>query len=232
MKPWLPAAATMKPFTGRRERRGLLGDKDADVLFLTLTTLLNSDGSLLDASVIKDGMDSVEQYPQWTPHLTLGYPDSPATLAEEPEAITIDRLALAGRGTNAPPYPWEQTWLTTTCEPTPLMTLIDVVESVPFWESLCPEGTPSGDRRQFGAGALRSCPLPLPLSYQRVNMDGHDGSVRVGTIERAWRKGSARVRALDACSPPSLKSTKSSASWLNRAAGLACPSTPTTSKSR
>lgn len=75
-------------------------------------------------------------------------------------------------------------------EPTPTDDLIDVVEAVPFWGVLAPEGTPSGDRRQFGAGSLRSRPLPLPLSYQRVNMEGHDGSVRVGNIERAWRKGS------------------------------------------
>ncbi len=183
------AAATMKPFTVAVKSRGLLGDKDADVLFLDADDLAEQRQALLDVPVIKDGMDSVEQYPQWTPHLTLGYPDSPATLAEEPEAITVDRLAL-WVGKERTTYPLGADMADDDFEPTPTDDLIDVVEAVPFWGVLAPEGTPSGDRRQFGAGSLRSRPLPLPLSYQRVNMDGHDGSVRVGTIERAWRKGS------------------------------------------
>ena len=183
------AAAAMKPFTVAVKSRGLLGDKDADVLFLDADDLAEQRQALLDVPVIKDGMDSVEQYPQWTPHLTLGYPDSPATLAEEPEAITIDRLAL-WVGNERTTYPLGADMADDDFEPTPTDDLIDVVEAVPFWGVLAPEGTPSGDRRQFGAGSLRSRPLPLPLSYQRVNMDGHDGSVRVGTIERAWRKGS------------------------------------------
>ena len=183
------AAAAMKPFTVAVKSRGLLGDKDADVLFLDIDDLAEQRQALLDVPVIKDGMDSVEQYPQWTPHLTLGYPDGPATLAEEPEAITIDRLAL-WVGKERTTYPLGADMADDDFEPTPTDDLIDVVESVPFWGVLAPEGTPSGDRRQFSAGALRSRPLPLPLSYQRVNMDGHDGSVRVGTIERAWRKGS------------------------------------------
>jgi hypothetical protein len=183
------AAAAMKPFTVAVKSRGLLGDKDADVLFLDADDLAEQRQALLDVPVIKDGMDSVEQYPQWTPHLTLGYPDSPATLAEEPEAITVDRLAL-WVGKERTTYPLGADMADDDFEPTPTDDLIDVVEAVPFWGVLAPEGTPSGDRRQFGAGSLRSRPLPLPLSYQRVNMDGHDGSVRVGTIERAWRKGS------------------------------------------
>ena len=183
------AAAAMKPFTVAVKSRGLLGDKEADVLFLDIDDLAEQRQALLDVPVIKDGMDSVEQYPQWTPHLTLGYPDGPATLAEEPEAITIDRLAL-WVGKERTTYPLGADMADDDFEPTPTDDLIDVVESVPFWGVLAPEGTPSGDRRQFSAGALRSRPLPLPLSYQRVNMDGHDGSVRVGTIERAWRKGS------------------------------------------
>ena len=183
------AAAAMKPFTVAVKSRGLLGDKDADVLFLDADDLAEQRQALLDVPVIKDGMDSVEQYPQWTPHLTLGYPDSPATLTEEPEAITVDRLAL-WVGKERTTYPLGADMADDDFEPTPTDDLIDVVEAVPFWGVLAPEGTPSGDRRQFSAGALRSRPLPLPLSYQRVNMDGHDGSVRVGSIERAWRKGS------------------------------------------
>lgn len=66
---------------------------------------------------------------------------------------------------------------------------IDIaVDPVPFWGVVAPEDVMSGDNRKFAAGALRSRPLPIPLSYQRVNEPGHDGSVRVGNIERMWRK--------------------------------------------
>lgn len=66
---------------------------------------------------------------------------------------------------------------------------LDIVEDpVPFWGVLAPEDVESGDGRMFGAGSLRSRPLPLPLAYQRVNEPGHDGSVKVANIERTWRK--------------------------------------------
>ena len=61
-------------------------------------------------------------------------------------------------------------------------------DPVPFWGVLAPEDTMSGDGRKFAKDSLRSRPLPLPLASQRVNEPGHDGSVKIGNIERMWRK--------------------------------------------
>lgn len=61
-------------------------------------------------------------------------------------------------------------------------------DPTPFWGVLAPEGVMSGDMRKFAPNALRTRSLPLPLSWQRQNNDGHDGSVVVANIERAWRR--------------------------------------------
>ena len=73
------------------ERRGELGPKDADVLFFdknwTARTLEQFRSNLLKDPVIFGMYNSVEQFPQWTPHLTLGYPDAPAKEPEGDERI-------------------------------------------------------------------------------------------------------------------------------------------------
>ena len=195
----------------------------------TLTTLPNSDRSLLDASVIRTAWTRSSNTPVDAP------PD--ARLLRTARQLWLKSLGHHHRPTGTMGrerthhLPFRGTDMADDdFEPTPLMT------SSTSWSrcrsgSPCPEGTPSGDRRQFGAGALRSRPLPLPLSYQRVNMDGHDGSVQWGPSS-AHGGRLARVRRWTPAHLRPLKSTKSSASWLNRAAGWACPSTPTTSKSR
>ena len=53
---------------------------------------------------------------------------------------------------------------------------------LPFTAVLCPEGVRSGDGRQFAPQSLNWRDLPLPLSWQRVNAERHDGSTVVGHI--------------------------------------------------
>lgn len=64
------------------DHRGELGPEDADVLFFdknwTARKLEEFRSSLLKDPVISGMYNSVEQFPEWTPHLTLGYPDAPA----------------------------------------------------------------------------------------------------------------------------------------------------------
>lgn len=64
------------------DSRGKLGDKDADVLFFNKdycpTMLYNARSYFLADPEIKQAYDSTEQYPDWVPHLTMGYPESPA----------------------------------------------------------------------------------------------------------------------------------------------------------
>jgi hypothetical protein len=62
--------------------------------------------------------------------------------------------------------------------------------AVPFHAVLAPEGVKSGDGRRFSAGSLRVRPLPLPLTWQKVSAEGHDGNVTVSKIEQIVRVGS------------------------------------------
>lgn len=65
-------------------RRGTLGPEDADVVFFedwnlrNLRNLRDFRSYLLKNDAISTMWNAVEQFPEWTPHLTLGYPDSPA----------------------------------------------------------------------------------------------------------------------------------------------------------
>lgn len=81
------------------DRRGELGDDKADVLFFQdnweLPRLRDFRSQLLKDNNIKKAYDSVEQFPIWTPHLTLGYPESPAKPTKERIYwVQFDRIAL------------------------------------------------------------------------------------------------------------------------------------------
>lgn len=61
---------------------------------------------------------------------------------------------------------------------------------------LAPVGKPTGDGRMFAAGALSSRDLPMPLRFQRADVQGHSGAVVVGRItkidftdEGVWGEG-------------------------------------------
>lgn len=63
------------------ERRGALGDQEADVLFfdkLSAKTVADFRSNLLANEELAKAYLSVDQHPEWTPHLTLGYPSKPA----------------------------------------------------------------------------------------------------------------------------------------------------------
>ena len=71
------------PFGLDVDYRGLLGDDKADVLFFkrdrySFRDLEEFRGQLLMNNDIRDAYDSAEQFPEWRPHLTLGYPEKPA----------------------------------------------------------------------------------------------------------------------------------------------------------
>lgn len=60
----------------------------------------------------------------------------------------------------------------------------------PWQGILTVEGAESGDGRMFSLGSLDWAQLPLPLMYQPANVGGHNGSIMVGQITQAARKGS------------------------------------------
>lgn len=60
--------------------------------------------------------------------------------------------------------------------------------SVPFYGVLAPEGVPTADGRKFAVDSMRWRELPIPMLWQKVTGEGHDGSVTVGVIEQIERR--------------------------------------------
>src|SRR3982750_3711649 len=90
------------PFGLTVDYRGVLGPDEADVLFFkkswSCRALEEFRGQLLQNNDIRDAYDSIPQFAEWTPHLTLGYPETPAK--EDPRDypginwVQFDRIAL------------------------------------------------------------------------------------------------------------------------------------------
>jgi hypothetical protein len=86
------------------DRRDILGEEEADVLFFSKTkwsgfeTVNEFRSYLLKDNNIRTAYDSVEQFPEWIPHLTLGYPDTPAKPDERDYPgityVQFDRIAV------------------------------------------------------------------------------------------------------------------------------------------
>lgn len=95
------ANTSLKRFSLDVDRRGTLGKDDADVVFFRgwdLPDLKQFRSHLLKDDNIAKAFNSVEQFPDWEPHLTLGYPDKPAAkpkgLYERVSWVHFDRIAL------------------------------------------------------------------------------------------------------------------------------------------
>ena len=85
------AASMFRPFYALVERRGVLWNDNADVLFFYKQELSHVEefrATLLQNDQIKTAYDLAEQYPSWTPHVTLGYPDTPARKPPAPGAYS------------------------------------------------------------------------------------------------------------------------------------------------
>lgn len=93
------AKASRPTSSGDVDRRGKLGKDDADVLFFEdnweLPKLRQFRHHLLANDNIRKAYDSAEQRPEWIPHLTLGYPDTPARETRERIYwVQFDRIAM------------------------------------------------------------------------------------------------------------------------------------------
>lgn len=95
------ASSQIRRFMMNVDRRGKLGDQDADVLFFDkgfnnkLVEAFRS--NLLKDRDIYEAYNSTTQYPEWIPHLTLGYPETPAKPDKRDFGIgwvEFDRIAL------------------------------------------------------------------------------------------------------------------------------------------
>lgn len=106
------AASQINKFGLSVGRRGTLGDHDADVLFfddLMIDGLRNFRSHLLKNDDIFEAYDSTDQYSSWTPHLTMGYPKTPAKPddREYPGVhwVNFDRIALWTGDYEGPTFP-------------------------------------------------------------------------------------------------------------------------------
>lgn len=87
---------TLRRFYLSVDRRGELGEDQADVVFFKKNrydykAIRDFRSSLLQNSIIKTAYDSSEQFEgPWTPHLTLGYPASPAKKVEDDYLYSVD----------------------------------------------------------------------------------------------------------------------------------------------
>jgi 2'-5' RNA ligase len=74
------ATKTLDPFNLRVDHRGFLGPDEADVLFFVdvpwQVEMFRMD--LINNPEIRTAYEAIPQHQKWTPHLTLGYPDTPA----------------------------------------------------------------------------------------------------------------------------------------------------------
>jgi hypothetical protein len=81
--------------TGTVESQGPLGEDGAQVAFLGGDDLTAFHDDLLAAPELREGTGAVEQFPQWTPHVTLGYElEEPVPDDDLPQEVIFDRVAV------------------------------------------------------------------------------------------------------------------------------------------
>lgn len=97
------ASFTLERFWLDVDKRGTLGEDEADVLFFqksewNVKTINDFRVALLKNDAIRKAYDSTEQFPEWNPHLTLGYPKTPAKPDNRDHpgfhSVRFDRIAL------------------------------------------------------------------------------------------------------------------------------------------
>lgn len=204
------AAALDGPIVVPVMRRGQLGDDGADVVFLERSdSLLAARDGLMESSPnLLAAHDAAEQFPEWTPHVTLGYPEGveggPAVGEYDGTEVTFDRLGLwlggdyteypmggvvsdtiiADAAAQEPGIPAEEYEADDELEDDE-----EPITEIPVHGVLAPEGVETGDGRGFREGAISSRPLPYPLRLEVVGTHGGTTSdvVTVGRIDEAWR---------------------------------------------
>lgn len=105
------ANVSLERFSLDVDRRGTLGDDEADVLFFEgwdLPKLKQFRGYLLQEPNISKAYLAATQFPEWEPHLTLGYPDKPAAKPKDPRDrihwVEFDRVAMWLGDYNGPEF--------------------------------------------------------------------------------------------------------------------------------
>lgn len=167
---------SLTKFSMSVKERGVLGDEDADVLFFDQKAvpkqLVEFRNFLLKDATIRGCYDSAFQYPSWTPHLTMGYPKTPAKKTNDPypvRTVYFDRIALWVMDYDGPTFDldWERG---------------DYYDPEPYDSSgaMAMSGMPSPSNfRHLGVGGKYTPPrdplaLALGHAVQRSESSAHD----------------------------------------------------------
>jgi hypothetical protein len=184
-----------EPFTVTTLEIGTLGEDKATVAHLDPGPLAAIREELDDYEPIAQGMAAVEQFPEWTPHLTLGYPETPPPGGDLPDTIVIDRLAImVDNETLDSEFALGEAMTAAATETEVEEVEIDPAdvpiewEEIPLYGALAPEEIPTGDKRKFLHDSLLWVEPPLSLRWQERDDEGHKGSVVTGRIDRIWRE--------------------------------------------
>lgn len=202
---------------------GTLGDEGAEVAYLEPTdSLIALRDGLLEIEPVRQAYDAAEQFPQWTPHVTLGYPEGvengPPLAEYTGTEVAFDRVGL-WLGGEYLEYPMGGAVETIVADggvdleetgemlepglPAEEAVLDDEldddeepIEEIPVHGVLAPEGVETGDGRGFREGALSVRPLPVPLRMEIVGSHGGNNTsevVTVGRIDKAWRDDATKM---------------------------------------
>lgn len=107
------AANSLEEFFLTVKNRGPLGTDNADVLFFDKYRLKEIEDfrtHLRSNPDVEKSYLSTEQYPEWIPHLTLGYPETPYQSKKDEIFLPVvfDRLALWSGDSEGPEFPLRQ----------------------------------------------------------------------------------------------------------------------------
>jgi 2'-5' RNA ligase len=111
------ASTTVQSFFLGVDRRGPLGPDNADVLFFedsfSMQRVREFRSSLLANEEISKAYEAAQQFPEWTPHLTMGFPATPAKIDTRDDPgfrwVDFDRIALWTGDSQGPTFqlkPW------------------------------------------------------------------------------------------------------------------------------
>lgn len=154
-----------------------------------------------------------EQHEPWSPHVCVAYTDQLSTLGQAVAlvgSVVFDRVRVAfgGQYADLPLLPPEVTVTDQLTAAAPAASgtadpgvggvgqtdlpgspaTVGFAGATAGWRGiLVVEGEQTGDGRMFAEGSLTWAEPPLPLSWQRQSVGGHDGSVIAARIDNVWR---------------------------------------------
>lgn len=109
------AASALNQFMLEVVDRGELGPNKADVLFFNKTwsrSITNFRTQLLQDPLISTAYNNTDQFPDWSPHLTMGFPATPAKKDDRDFAgfsfVNFDRIALWTSDSAGPTFDLKQ----------------------------------------------------------------------------------------------------------------------------